>query len=956
MGNINTMLTLDGESEFKRQLSLINNSLKTLGKELTATSTALTTQADKMKQQTAVSNNYSRQLEYLTNKENLLKSALAGADKTMAENYKKLSDAKIAYQRTGTQIESARKVVENMTNTYGKNSQQVKLAEAELKKLETEQRKQRTAIATAEKALDRSVNAYHKYKQQLADTRTEINKVNKAQQDLTGTTKTLKHPIAELVKSCKDLKTATAPAVEKLKQFNTSIGKMSLKGAELGFKAITAEINLGVKGLEAYVKGLGAAAGAVGGFAVKTGLSFEQEMSKVKAYSGASAEEIQLLTEAAKEMGATTSKTATEAASALGYLSLNGIKTTDMLQMLPSVVKASEAGTMDLATVANLTARSLTAYGKDASEASDFLNILVAAQNNSSTSLYDLLTAYSDMAGTFKSLGIDMKESATILGVFANQGTSGAEAATALSSVMLRLVGSNKKASAALESIGVSAWDDQENFRGLTTVLRDLGHALEDMTPEKETLIEAQIGGVMRIQELKKLVDGVMNEEKYDSVFQPIDDAVKNQTLFTTAETMMDNLKGRVDLLTSALSGLGLSIYDTFSGGATNSVENLTKWTNILDEGVKSGNLTSMIDSIRAVGNRMSGELSRGITQGAKVLPGNLKIFNTVVKEGFKLGIQGLHESKDTILPELLTGFTDLSTDIVSYLPGLATDITDSSVTLFGGLLDGLDQVVQKMEQEGTIDKIITKICTSLEENGPRFLQTGFNIVGNIAGSIVDNLDQLTGTGLKLLTGLADDINNSFPKALDKIREIITNLGNTLTDKDSLAKLATTAFDIMENLGKFLFENLPSFVAKVPDIIEGLYAAICTKENEDKMRRSGEYLGAALVDAFRYTVKNILFDAGPRMLARTVMANNGLDYQQQDTFFDIMDLIEENKHSSAKIKVRPDANVVGTTEKNIVQNVNVSGNTINGYTDLYKMAEDMASAIKEVQDGGGRGK
>ena len=99
-------------------------------------------------------------------------------------------------------------------------------------------------------------------------------------------------------------------------------------------------------------------------------------MSRVQAYSNASAEDMQRLSAAAKDMGATTSKTAAEAADALGYLALNGYDTEQMLATLKPIVKASEAGGMDLATAANLTANALTAYGKNAEDAEEFLNIL----------------------------------------------------------------------------------------------------------------------------------------------------------------------------------------------------------------------------------------------------------------------------------------------------------------------------------------------------------------------------------------------------------------------------------------------------------------------------------------------------------------------------------------------------------------------------------------------------
>lgn len=376
MGKIQSMLTLDGESEFRRQLNLINSSLKTLDKELQATSTQLVEEGAKLKQTADISTNYGRQMDFLKAKHDLLRNAMANAEKEIKNNSTRLDNAKQAYADASKQVETAKNAVATWTKITGASSAEVTNAKAALAKYEEEQRKAARELSQAEKAAERTAKAYISYKTQLAETETAINKVTAAQEDLNSTTEEVNKSIggggAGLVSTVGALNAGLSTAVGVLRNVGSvmsDVAGVSLEAFKLGVKTVNTEIDLGIKGLEAYSGAFAAAGTAVGGFAASNGMSFEASMAKVKAYSGASEEEMERLTEAAKQVGATTTKTATEAADALGFLALNGWKTEDMLNGITAITKAAEAGDMDLATVANLTSRSLTAYGKSAADA-----------------------------------------------------------------------------------------------------------------------------------------------------------------------------------------------------------------------------------------------------------------------------------------------------------------------------------------------------------------------------------------------------------------------------------------------------------------------------------------------------------------------------------------------------------------------------------------------------------
>ncbi|MGN0667279.1 MAG: phage tail tape measure protein [Huintestinicola sp.] len=351
------------------------------------------------------------------------------------------------------------------------------------------------------------------------------------------------------------------------------------------------------------VTAIGSAVAAGTTAATKVGMEFTSSMSNVKALSGATVEEFEALENAAAYAGANTSKTASEAADALGYMALAGWDTTQMLDGLMPVLRASEAGSMDLATCSDLVTDSMSAMGIAVGDLNHYLDVCTKAQSSSNTSLQQLLQAYIGCGGTLKNLNVSMEESAAVLGTLANRGIKGAEAGTALNSILVNLVGANKNAASAMKELGVSAWDENGNFIGLANTLKVLNGALADCTDEEKNLFEARIGGKTQMDTLQALISGVAGE--YDNLNEKLNNA--NGALEATAKTMQDNLTGDITTLKSTLEGVGITIY------------------NSLEEPFRSA-AKEAIDSIRGLNSNLSdGEMAESIKRIAEAFSELLK-------------------------------------------------------------------------------------------------------------------------------------------------------------------------------------------------------------------------------------------------------------------------------------------------------------------------------------------
>lgn len=309
----------------------------------------------------------------------------------------------------------------------------------------------------------------------------------------------------------------------------------------------------------------------IGAAAVKIGMDFEQSMSKVKAMSGATSEEMVLLEQAARDAGASTSKSAKDAADALGYMALAGWDSTTSMEGLMPVLRLSEAGNIDLAKASSLVTDSMSALGLTTAELPAYLDIVAQTARSSNTDIDQMAEAYLKVGGTLRGLGVPLDESALALGMLANSGIKGSEAGTALNAVMANLTSPTGRAKEALEELSFSAFDSGGNFKGLENVLFELKDKFTGMTEEQRSTYLAMIGGKEHVKDLNALLNGL--DDSYEGLTASIKES--DGALEEVAKTMQDNNKGSLTELSSALEELALKIYDVLKPSIAAIVETI---------------------------------------------------------------------------------------------------------------------------------------------------------------------------------------------------------------------------------------------------------------------------------------------------------------------------------------------------------------------------------------------
>ena len=334
--------------------------------------------------------------------------------------------------------------------------------------------------------------------------------------------------------------------------------------------------------------------GAIGGvFAAssKVGMEFEASMSKVQAVMGASVEELKTLEKAARDAGAKTTKSASEAANALEYMGLAGWSVKESQEALMPVLRLSEAASMDLGLTSDLVTDSMSSLGLKMSEVGqsgleNYLDMVAKTSNSSNTSIQQLMEGLIVVGGTAKNLGVPMEELNAIMGVMANRGLKGTESANALNSVLINMTTGAGQAGKAMEALDLSAFNADGSFKGLGNVFAELRGKLEGMTDEQKNYYLAMIGGKTQVDALQKILDGVGDE--YEDLKGKIVDS--ENALNTMADVMNDNSKGGIAQLKSALEEAGIAIYETLKpaiGWLTEKLQEAVNWFNGLSDSTK---------------------------------------------------------------------------------------------------------------------------------------------------------------------------------------------------------------------------------------------------------------------------------------------------------------------------------------------------------------------------------
>ncbi|MEI5921036.1 phage tail tape measure protein [Bacillus albus] len=316
----------------------------------------------------------------------------------------------------------------------------------------------------------------------------------------------------------------------------------------------------------------GVAVVAAVGASVKAAANFEQSMAKVKAISGATDTEFAQLTATAKNLGATTQFSASQAADGLAFLSLAGFKAQDSIDAMPAVLNLAAAGAIDLGTAADIASNIMTGFGLEAKDTSKAADILAKTFTTANTDMNQLGMAMKYVAPVANALGWDMTDAATAVAKMSDAGIQGSQAGTSLRAMLLSLANPTGQTAKAFDKLGISVVNSNGQFKPLPELISHISSKMEGMTDAQKTVTAAQLVGTEASAGFLALIkQGAPALQEYKTSLEQ-----SGGTAERIAKIQQETLIGAWTQVKSAAEGLAIAIGETLlpaftavAGGAT---------------------------------------------------------------------------------------------------------------------------------------------------------------------------------------------------------------------------------------------------------------------------------------------------------------------------------------------------------------------------------------------------
>ena len=333
---------------------------------------------------------------------------------------------------------------------------------------------------------------------------------------------------------------------------NTAFAKLEAAGATMQ------KVGDKISGAGEKLLPVTAGVATLGTIAVKTGADFDAAMSKVAAVSGAAGEELDALREKAREMGAKTKFSASEAAEAMNYMAMAGWKTEDMLNGIEGIMNLAAASGEELALTSDIVTDALTAFGLTAADSGHFADVLAAASSNANTNVAMMGETFKYAAPVAGALGFSVEDTAEAIGLMANAGIKSTQAGTSLRSIMTVLSGDVKFCGEALGEVQIQTTNADGSMRELTDILADCRVAFSQLSESEQASAAKTLVGKNAMSGFLALMNAAPADiEKLQGAISSCDG-----TSLAMAETMQDNLTGQLTILKSQLEELAISFSD----------------------------------------------------------------------------------------------------------------------------------------------------------------------------------------------------------------------------------------------------------------------------------------------------------------------------------------------------------------------------------------------------------
>lgn len=635
----------------------------------------------------------------------------------------------------------------------------LKLDPSNTELLSQKQRLLKDAIAATKEKLDSLKVAQEQAKQQLENGELGQDKYDALQREIVETEEELRRLQQEAATT------------------NTALSKIDVAGQKME------AVGNSIAGAGKKMMGVTTVIGGVGVAAVKTAADFDSAMSQVAAVSGATGKDFDALRNKAREMGAKTKFSATEAAEAMNYMAMAGWKTEDMLDGIEGVMNLAAASGEDLATTSDIVTDALTAFGLSAKDSGHFADILAAASSNANTNVSMMGETFKYCAPIAGALGFSAEDTAEAIGLMANAGIKSSQAGTALRTIMNNLAGDVKISGKAIGDVTIATTNADGSMRDLSDILADCRSAFGNLTEsEKAQAAESLVGKNAMSGFLALMNAGQGDIDKLSSAIDNCDGSAEKMAM-----TMQDNLAGQLTILKSQLQELAISFGDILMPAIRSIVSKLQGFVdklNGMDEGTKRTIVTIAL-LVASIGPLLV-IIGTAISKIGVAMQGFVKLANGISK--LKIAIQG----GTGVLGKLGAALGGISAPVLAVVAVIAV-LVAAFVHLWKtneGFRDAIIGTWNRIKDtisgfcQGIVDRLnalgfqFTDIVDVLKTVWDGFCQVLAPIFEGVFNNIANILSTITGVITGILDVFIGIFTGNWSQAWNGVKEIFSSIWN----------------------------------------------------------------------------------------------------------------------------------------------------------------------------------
>ncbi len=709
-------------------------------------------------------------------------------------------------------LKSVNTTIRNTQSQLKDVNRLLKLDPSNTELLSQKQRALKEAIGATKEKLDSLKTAQEQAKQQLENGDLGQDKYDALQREIIETEQELRRLQEEAA--------STSVALAKIDEAGKKIEAFGDSVTSAGQAIMPASM---------AVAGLGAAA-------VKTAADFDTSMSKVAAVSGATGDDLDALRDKAREMGAKTKFSASEAASAMEYMAMAGWKTEDMLGGIEGIMSLAAASGEDLATTSDIVTDALTAFGLSAQDSGHFADILAAASSNANTNVRMMGETFKYCAPIAGALGFSAEDVAEAIGLMANAGIKSTQAGTALRTIMNNLSGEVKIAGKAIGEVTIATTNADGSMRDLSDILADCRVAFSQLSESERAQAAEALVGKNAMSGFLALINAA--PEDIEKLSTAIDNC--DGTAAQMAETMQDNLAGQLTILKSQLEELAISFGEMLMPAIRAIVSKIQAFVDKLNSMSESqrkviltiglivaalGPLLVIIGTlISKVGVAMQGfvKLATGVKKLGVAVKAGTGVFG---KLGAALGgISGPVLAIVAVVAVLVAAFKhlwDTNEEFRNAITGIWEGIVSKIQAFCQGIVDRLNALGFDF---GSIVDVLKSLWDGLCQFLAPVFEAAFNVVSTVLGTVLDVITGLLDVFIGLFTGNWSQMWEGVKEIFSGIWDGITGLFDTALNL--LKSLAETVFGWFGSTWESVWSGIKSFFETIWNGIVAFFSGI----------------------------------------------------------------------------------------------------------------------------------